>query len=145
MKPFFKCHSWHSTEGRRGGGSILGCQYSCRSLIADGPHHYHPACGHQGSSHLSLVHALRFFIAMQVQHSYNSPTNGYLPCLIKSPLPRHPPLHPHPALDNKPTHPMMCIKHCIGGVFFYSRINIKVVRINGVFRTDNPAYCRYCR
>ena len=29
-------------------------------LIADGPHHYHPTCGHQGSSHLSLVHALRF-------------------------------------------------------------------------------------
>ena len=24
------------------------------SLIADGPHHYHPACGHKGSSHLSL-------------------------------------------------------------------------------------------
>ena len=31
------------------------------SLIADGPHHYHPACGHKGSSHLSLVHALHFF------------------------------------------------------------------------------------
>ena len=46
------------------------------SLIADGPHHYHPACGHKGSSHLSPVHALRFFIAMQVQHSYNSSTNG---------------------------------------------------------------------
>ena len=30
------------------------------SLIADGPHHYHPACGHKGSSHLSLVHALQF-------------------------------------------------------------------------------------
>ena len=42
------------------------------SLIADGPHHYHPACGHKGSSHLSPVHALHFFIAMQVQHSYNS-------------------------------------------------------------------------
>ena len=38
------------------------------SLIADGPHHYHPACGHKGSSHLSPVHALQFFIAMQVQH-----------------------------------------------------------------------------
>ena len=34
------------------------------SLIADGPHHYHPACGHKGSSHLSPVHALHFFIAM---------------------------------------------------------------------------------
>ena len=47
------------------------------SLIADGPHHYHPACGHKGSSHLSPVHVLQFFIAMQVQHSYNSSTNGY--------------------------------------------------------------------
>ena len=46
------------------------------SLIADGPHHYHPACGHKGSSHLSPVHALQLFIAMQVQHSYNSSTNG---------------------------------------------------------------------
>ena len=26
-----------------------------------GPHHYHPACGHKGSSHLSPVHALQFF------------------------------------------------------------------------------------
>ena len=31
------------------------------SLIADGPNHYHPACGHKGSSHLSPVHALQFF------------------------------------------------------------------------------------
>ena len=31
------------------------------SLIADGPHHYHPACGHKGSSHMSPVHALHFF------------------------------------------------------------------------------------
>ena len=31
------------------------------SLIADGPHHYHPACGHKGSSHLSPVHAFQFF------------------------------------------------------------------------------------
>ena len=46
------------------------------SLIADGPHHYHPACGHRGSSHLSPVHALLFFFAMQVQHSYNSSTYG---------------------------------------------------------------------
>ena len=30
------------------------------------------ACGHKGSSHLSPVHALQLFIAMQVQHSYNS-------------------------------------------------------------------------
>ena len=27
--------------------------FSFISLIADGPHHYHPACGHKGSSHLS--------------------------------------------------------------------------------------------
>ena len=31
------------------------------SLIADGPHHYHPTCGHRGSSHLSRVHALQCF------------------------------------------------------------------------------------
>ena len=31
------------------------------SLIADGPHHYHPACGHKVSSHLSPVHALQLF------------------------------------------------------------------------------------
>ena len=31
------------------------------SFIADGPHHYHPACGHKGSSHLSPVHVLQFF------------------------------------------------------------------------------------
>ena len=30
------------------------------SLIADGPRHYRPACGHEGSSHLSPVHALQF-------------------------------------------------------------------------------------
>ena len=31
--------------------------FSLISLIADEPHHYHPACGHKGSSHLSPVHA----------------------------------------------------------------------------------------
>ena len=31
------------------------------SLVAKGPHHYHPACGHKGSSHLSPVHALQYF------------------------------------------------------------------------------------
>ena len=31
------------------------------SRIADGSHHYHPACGHKGSSHLSPVHALQLF------------------------------------------------------------------------------------
>ena len=35
--------------------------FSFISLKADGPHHYHPACGHKGSSHLSPVHALQFF------------------------------------------------------------------------------------
>ena len=50
--------------------------FSLISLIADGPHQYHPACGHKGSSHLSPAHALQFFIAMQVQHSYNSSTDG---------------------------------------------------------------------
>ena len=35
--------------------------FSFISLIADGPHHYHPACGHKGSSHLSPVHTLHFF------------------------------------------------------------------------------------
>ena len=35
--------------------------FSFISLIVDGPHHYHPACGHKGSSHLSPVHALQFF------------------------------------------------------------------------------------
>ena len=50
--------------------------FSFISLIADGPRHYHPACGHKRSSHLSPVHALQFFIAMQVQHSYNSSING---------------------------------------------------------------------
>ena len=35
--------------------------FSFISLMADGPHHYHPACGHKGPSHLSPVHALQFF------------------------------------------------------------------------------------
>ena len=37
--------------------------FSLISLIADGPHHYHPACGHKGSSHLSPIHALQFFLS----------------------------------------------------------------------------------
>ena len=44
---------------------VLTCYFSIFfnliSLIADGPHHYHPACGHKGSSHLSPVHALQLF------------------------------------------------------------------------------------
>ena len=35
--------------------------FSFISLIADGPHHYHSACDHKGSPHLSPVHALQFF------------------------------------------------------------------------------------
>ena len=58
--------------------------FSLISLIVDGPHHHHPACGHKGSSHLSPVHALHFFIAMQVQHSYNSSTNG---CILLTHVP----------------------------------------------------------
>ena len=37
--------------------------FSFISLIADGPHHHHPACGHKVSSHLSPVHALQFFLS----------------------------------------------------------------------------------
>ena len=43
--------------------SITFSFFSFISLIADGPHHYHPACGHKGSSHLSPVHALQFFLS----------------------------------------------------------------------------------
>ena len=42
-------------------GTFFFLFFSFISLIADGPHHYHPACGHKGSSHLSPVHALQFF------------------------------------------------------------------------------------
>ena len=36
----------------------------------------HPACGYEGSSHLFPFFAIWFFIAMQVQHSYNLSTHG---------------------------------------------------------------------
>ena len=40
---------------------------------------FHLACGHEGSSHLSPVLVfLRFFIAMQVQHSYTSSSSGWI-------------------------------------------------------------------
>ena len=53
-----------SDEGdRQMGFGVVHCCYfffflSFISLIADGPHHYHPACAHKGSSHLSPVHFL---------------------------------------------------------------------------------------
>ena len=43
------------------GGLFFSSFFSFISLIADGPHYHHPACGHKGSSHLSPVHALQFF------------------------------------------------------------------------------------
>ena len=74
-----KTSSWHlngSPDGRNIGSTVSSVMsgskptvilffffffFSFISLIADGPHHYHPACGHKGSSHLSPVHALQFF------------------------------------------------------------------------------------
>ena len=56
--------SWASRRvggGRRYSSFFFFLFFSFISLIADGPHHYHPACGHKGSSHLSPVHALQFF------------------------------------------------------------------------------------
>ena len=44
------------------------------SLIADGPHHYHPACGHKGSFHLSPVHALQFFIFVRCEQTHHKRT-----------------------------------------------------------------------
>ena len=46
---------WVPESGVRGN---LFSSFSFISLIADGPHHYGPACGHKGSSHLFPVHAL---------------------------------------------------------------------------------------
>ena len=50
------------------------------SLIADGPHPYHPACGHYEDLRLPISPRLtpcdRNFIAIQVQHPYNSSSNG---------------------------------------------------------------------
>ena len=69
----YGCATWssrtcHNDTLRRDKHRFLTCyifsffsSFSFISLIADGPHHYHPACGHKGSSHLSLVHALQFF------------------------------------------------------------------------------------
>ena len=46
---------------RQSNALLFSFLFSFISIIADGPHHYHPACGHKGSSHLSPVHALQFF------------------------------------------------------------------------------------
>ena len=71
----YGCATWssrtcHNDTLRRDKHRFLTCyiffffsSFSFISLIADGPHHYHPACGHKGSSHLSLVHALQFFLS----------------------------------------------------------------------------------
>ena len=42
-------------------GPVLFFFFFLISLVVDGPHHYHPACGHKGSSHLCQVHALQPF------------------------------------------------------------------------------------
>ena len=65
--------------------------FSLISLIADGPHHYHPACGHKGSSHLSPVHALQLLL--------NSKSN-----MIEADIPKRLPQHPvASALGIEPT------------------------------------------
>ena len=46
--------------------------FSFISLIADGPHHYHPACGHKGSSHLSPVHALQSYFGKNRTHDFRT-------------------------------------------------------------------------
>ena len=57
------------------------------SLIAEGPHHYHPACGHKGSSHLSPVHALHFFYRdassalFQIVNQWLNFTTGMCVCM----------------------------------------------------------------
>ena len=73
----FFCASVNASMTQLGGATALSFffLFSLISLIADGPHHNHPACGHKRSSHLSPVHALQFFIAIQVQHSCNSSIN----------------------------------------------------------------------
>ena len=62
--------------------------FSFISLIADGPHHYHPACGHKGSSHLSPVHALQFFYRdassalLQLVNQWLNRENEYSPVRV---------------------------------------------------------------
>ena len=57
-----------------------------RKLIADGPHHYHPACGHKGSSHLSPVHALEIiFIFCDASSALLQLVNQWLKLLTHVP------------------------------------------------------------
>ena len=56
-------YSHFSSDVLHGITTFFSFLFSFISLIADGPHHYHPACGHKGSSHLSPVHALQFFLS----------------------------------------------------------------------------------
>ena len=48
--------------------------FSSHLYIADGPHHYYPACGYKGSSHLSPVHALQFFIFVRCEQTHHKRT-----------------------------------------------------------------------
>ena len=59
--------------------------FSFISLIADGPHHYHPTCGHKGSSHLSPVHALHFFYR-DASSALLQLVNQWLICVSNSPI-----------------------------------------------------------
>ena len=59
------------------------------ALTVDGRHHYHPARGHQGSSHLSPVHAVRFFYreaSSALLQLVNQWLNFYLLTLPRFPL-----------------------------------------------------------
>ena len=71
--------------GRRGNEGCILCDklpivhflvFITISRIADGPHSILPVVTKDLPISSRLVHALRIFIAMQVQHSYNSSTNG---------------------------------------------------------------------
>ena len=62
------------TDIRSSTGTPIFLFSSLISLIPDGPHHYHPACGHKRSSHLSPVHALQFSIAM---HKFSTLTTHH--------------------------------------------------------------------
>ena len=61
--PYVYCTRYHvfRYESQDTIPALTRIELTTSALIADGPHHYHPACGHKGSSHLSPVHALQFF------------------------------------------------------------------------------------